>query len=123
MWVFTRYGFFSIACARNKNGSIDIDRVMVRARMRKHLDNLRERFPDSAFGRAEILRDAGTDYLFRVIVAKSEWAAALSQMAMEQTWPGFKSEAARFERLHEDSSRYVDALHQVWWSMAKLQDG
>ncbi len=122
MWVFTKYGFYSIACLRTKDGGVDTERVMVRARMREHLENLRERFPESELSSAEILVDAGTDYLYRVIVPKAEWASVMSQVAMEQTWPGFKSEAARFERLKSRSTRYVDALHQVWWIMSRLQE-
>lgn len=122
MWLFTRYGFFSVACPRNKDGSVGTEKVMVRARMREHLENLRERFPETALSRAEIRVDAGTDYMYRLFVEKSEWASVVSQLAMEQTWPGFKSEAARFERLKSGSTRYVDALHQVWWTMSKLQE-
>jgi len=122
MWVFTRYGFVSIGCARDKNGNVHPDTVMIRARMREHLENLRDRFSDTALGNAEILGDTGTDYLYRMIVPKAEWASVLSQLALEQTWPHFKTEASRFERLKSASSRYVDALHQVWWTMAKLQD-
>jgi hypothetical protein len=122
MWVFTRYGFYSVACVRNKDGSVDTERVMVRARMREHLESLRERFPETGLGRAEILVDAGTDYLYRLIVDKAEWASVVSQLAMEQTWPGFKSEAARYERRGRGAARYVEALHKVWWTMAKLQE-
>jgi len=48
MWIFTKYGFFSIACA-NKPGSGDIDPnvVMVRSRLKGHLVNLRERFRET----------------------------------------------------------------------------
>jgi len=46
MWIFSRQGFFSIACA-DKPGSgrkIDPDTVMVRARLKAHLQNLKNRF-------------------------------------------------------------------------------
>lgn len=37
MWLFTRYGFFSVVCARQGDGShvmpVDPDRMMVRARV------------------------------------------------------------------------------------------
>ncbi len=121
MWVFTRYGFVSIACARKKDGSLDEDTVMVRARARKHLENLQERFPDSALGKADILTGAGTDYRFRLIVPKAEWASLLSQLAMEQTWPNFKNEASRCAGLKKVSGMYVHALHEIWAIMADLQ--
>jgi hypothetical protein len=100
---------------------LDQETVMVRARTRKHLENLQERFPDSAIGKAEILAGAGTDYMFRMVVPKTEWAAALSQLAMEQTWSNFKSEASRFAGLKKVSGLYVHALHEIWAIMADLQ--
>ena len=47
MWLFTRYGFFSIACARKPDGSLDPDTVMVRARRIAHLKSLRKQFRDT----------------------------------------------------------------------------
>lgn len=42
MWIFTKYGFYSAVCARQGDGSsgqpIDPERLMVRARVRAHLD-------------------------------------------------------------------------------------
>lgn len=32
MWVFTRYGFYSIACGDNPERSLDPDIIMIRAR-------------------------------------------------------------------------------------------
>jgi hypothetical protein len=120
MWIFTRYGFVSIACAKKPDGSIDEDTLMVRARARKHLENLQERFRDTAFGKAEILTGAGTDYKFRVIIPKAEWASVVSQLAMEQTWSNFKSEAARFGHM-KTSGLYIHALHEIWAIMLDFQ--
>jgi len=42
MWVFTKHGFFSAVCARQGDGTygqpVDQDRIMVRARVRGHLE-------------------------------------------------------------------------------------
>ncbi len=121
MWIFTRYGFVSIACARTQDGSIDEDTVMLRARSRKHLENLQERFPETSLGKGEILTGAGTDYRFRIIVPKAEWASLLSQLAMEQTWSNFKNEALKFVGLKNVSGLYVHALHEIWAIMADMQ--
>jgi hypothetical protein len=120
MWIFTRYGFVSVACAKKRDGSIDEDTVMVRARARKHLENLRERFPDTVFGKSEILAGAGTDYKFRIVLSKSEWASIVSQLVMEQTWSNFKSEATRFAKL-KTSGLYIHALHEIWAIMLDFQ--
>lgn len=122
MWIFTRYGFFSIACANGEGGAVDENAVMVRARSREHLEGLRERFSNTPIAAAPILSDAGTDYKFRVIIPKAEWASILSQMATEQTWSNFKNEASRFSHAQHSSNRYVDALHDIWHVMAEYQN-
>jgi hypothetical protein len=50
MWIFTRYGFYSIACASKPDGSLDSQSVMVRARCIDHLRSLQKRFPALAVG-------------------------------------------------------------------------
>jgi hypothetical protein len=52
MWLFIRYGFYSIACASHPDGSLDPQTVMVRARRTAHLSNLQKRFPALASERA-----------------------------------------------------------------------
>jgi len=73
MWIFTKQGFFSAVCARKGNGKhgqpVDPDRIMVRARVRGHLEALMKRFPD-LLGESEIQEFVGTDYAFRVFVQK-----------------------------------------------------
>jgi hypothetical protein len=122
MWIFTRYGFFSIACAnKNGNGDIDPNVVMVRARLKEHLLKLQERFKEASFAKLPIESSSHTDYRYRLLMPKTEWVSALSEMAAEQTWRNFKNEAGLFERTHNLSKRYVDALHDIWSVMHRLQ--
>jgi hypothetical protein len=122
MWVFTKYGFFSAVCARKGNGNygqpIDPDRIMIRARLRSHLDALLKRFPD-LFGETEIQTFAGTDYAFRVFVAKPVWSNVLAALAEETDYDNFKSEVAR--HLGKDGMAYEKSLHDVWDVMYGLQ--
>ena len=119
MWVFTRFGFYSIACA-DKPGTrvIDPDTVMVRARVRKHLTNLQSRFPSLLS--AKILSLQNRDYGFRLLVPKAVWVEVLKNLAEEQAWSNFKSEAARNEG--QTGSAYIRALHRVWHDMYLIQD-
>lgn len=122
MWVFTRYGFFSAVCARQGNGErgrpVDPDRIMVRARVRGHLEALKERFPDQ-LGPCEIQEFAGTDYAYRLFVAKPSWAAVLSELATEIDYDNFKSEVAHHQG--KAGKTYEHALHGVWSVMYQLQ--
>src|SRR5665213_4574967 len=121
MWIFTRYGFFSIACANNTDGTINLDTVMVRARLHEHLVCLKNRFPDSELVKAEILTWDGRDYRYRIILPKTAWVAALAELATEQTWSNFKNETSRFSRAKKAAYAYVDALHRIWDVMHRVQ--
>jgi hypothetical protein len=88
MWLFTRYGFYSVACARHPQGSIDPNTLMIRARRVAHLTNLQKRFP--ALGISEILTLPNRDYRYRLLVAKEAWVGIVAELAQEQQWSNFK---------------------------------
>jgi len=117
MWVFTRYGFYSIACADKPDGSLHDQPLMVRARCKSHLRNLQKRFPALAVG--DIVELPQHDYRYRLIIPKASWITILGELAQEQTWSNFKNEAARFQG--KSGRGYVDALHEVWAVMHRLQ--
>lgn len=117
MWIFTRYGFYSVACASKPDGSLDKETVMVRGRSKDHLHNLRNRFP--AIAAAEIVTMADRDYHYRMIVPKSVWVPILAKLGEEQEWSNFKSEVAAHQGTCGAS--YTRALHEVWGIMRRLQ--
>lgn len=116
MWLFTRYGFFSIACARKPGGAVDPDLMMIRARMSEHLEALRSRF-DELSG-CEVSETPDNDYRYRLLVPKAVWTSIVAALAEEQTWSNFKNEAHRF---NNGDRRYYEALHRVWDIMNRLQ--
>jgi hypothetical protein len=117
MWLFTRYGFYSAACASKPSGTADPAKMMVRSRLRSHLENLRNRFPGLA--QTEIVHLAGRDYRWRMFVDKQQWAAIVAELVEEQGWSNFKNEAQR--HLGKTGSAYIHALHDVWQIMSELQ--
>jgi hypothetical protein len=119
MWIFTRYGFYSIACASHPNGSLDPQTLMVRARRVSHLKSLQKRFP--VIAGAEIMTLPNRDYRYRLIVPKAVWAGISAELVQEQEWSNFKSEVARNQAAV--GSDYVHALHRVWSVMSALQQG
>lgn len=122
MWIFTRHGFFSAVCARAGDGRrgqpVDPGRIMVRARLRAHLESLKARFPD-LLGECQIEESAGTDYKYRIFLAKSIWTAVLQELGEETNYDNFKSAVARHQG--RDGIDYEDSLHDVWSVMYKLQ--
>ena len=122
MWLFTKHGFFSAVCARQGNGEsgqpVDPDRIMVRARLTEHLENLKQRFPE-LLGECEIRKFQGSDYACRIFVPKSIWAQVVEQLAQETDYDNFKSKVARHQGPRREA--YENALHKVWEVMYRLQ--
>jgi hypothetical protein len=120
MWLFTKYGFYSAVCARQGDGGhgqpVDENRVMVRARLRQHLEALKTRFPD-VLGDAEIREFLGTDYAYRIFVKKRSWATVAAELADEIAYDNFKAEVAQGSA----GDDYEAALHDVWSVMNRLQ--
>ena len=124
MWLFTKHGFFSAVCSRQGDGKhgqpVDPNRIMVRVRLRSHLDALKERFPD-LLGQCEIREFVGTDYAYRVFVEKPVWSQVLVGLNEELDYDNFKSEVARFQG--SKGVEYEHSLRKVWSVMHQLQSG
>ena len=122
MWLFTKYGFFSAVCARQVDGKhgrdVDPKRIMVRARVRKHLEELQKRFPDLV-GDCKVQEFTGSDYAYRIFVDKTVWSQVLVSLNEELDYDNFKSEVARFQG--QDGDAYERSLHKVWAVMHRLQ--
>jgi hypothetical protein len=121
MWLFTKYGFYSVVCARQGDGRhgrpVDSDRLMVRCRMRSQLEALQRRFPD-LLGDLQIHESPDTDYAYRLFVEKSIWSQVLVGLNEELDFDNFKSAVARCQ---EPNAAYEQALHEVWSVMHRLQ--
>lgn len=122
MWIFTKLGFFSAVCARRGDGShtqpIDLDKIMVRTRVRDHLEALKDHFPH-LLGECEIQESASTDYAYRLFVQKSVWSQVLASLAEETDYDNFKSAVARHQNNFDNE--YEKSLHNVWSVMYRLQ--
>jgi hypothetical protein len=116
MWIFTIYGFYSVACVKGADGRPVQDTVMVRARKKKHLQNLKDKF---AAIEGEIITSNHADYRYRVVMPKDVWVSILSELAAEQRWSNFKNEVADNWALC--GSDYHETLHEVWEAGRKLQ--
>ena len=92
---------------------------MVRARVRQHLEALKERFGD-LLGDSEIKEFSGTDYAFRLFVPKSAWSKVVAELTDDLDYDNFKSEVARHQG--SSGSAYEHSLHDVWSVMYQLQE-
>lgn len=116
MWLFTQHGFFSVVCGRKQDGSEAVDArvIMIRARDRTHLENLRQRCSISDY---EIKEDEGTDYPYRLIVDSYTWEYIMAVLVREIDYGNFKGHVET-HRPKKTGIRawasYVHLLHSVW---------
>lgn len=120
MWVMTRFGFYSVVLAevdpaQSLQGN-DPNRVMVRARLRRHLEALAEVNP--VMCDYPISETSHTDYRFRILCPKSVWAKTHASLLDDLDYPNFKS-ACEVQYGWDDP--YCGALHDVWGVMYRLQ--
>jgi hypothetical protein len=83
MWLFSETGVYSIVQSRNNR-----DELVVRTRFREDLDRLRERYLPSL---GPVLSHRGTDYQYRAIARKEDFATAHSSIARGIGYTNFKS--------------------------------
>jgi hypothetical protein len=91
---------------------------MLRARIRRHLEAIKERFPE-LLADCEIMEFSGTDYAFRIFVAKSVWSQVLVGLNEELDYDNFKSKVSQHQG--NDGADYEHSLHEVWSVMNRLQ--
>jgi hypothetical protein len=122
MWIFTKHGFYSAVCARQGDGAhaqpVDPDRVMVRVRLRQHLEALQQRFPE-LLSSYDIQEFQGTDYAYRIFLPKKVWVEVLAGLGEETDYDNFKSAVGRHQGA--EGAAYEHALHDVWSVMYRLQ--
>jgi len=109
MWLFTRYGFYSISVMAGS------EMTCVRARLNRHLQALHYRFV--RLRRCEITICKAKDYRYRMLVPRHAWESAMLVLVREQTWSNFKSEVAEFNGLDD----YQESLHGIWQIMRGVQ--
>ena len=97
---------------------VDCDRMMVRARARKHLVSLRKRFKQQ-LADLPILETDNSDYRYRVFISKTVWSMIQSALAEEIDYDNFKSAVGKAG----SDTDYLESLHNVWSVMYRLQFG
>jgi hypothetical protein len=122
MWIFTKHGFYSVVCARQGDGQhgqpADPNRLMVRARVRKHLEALKGQFSD-LLNACEVKEFAGTEYAFRIFVDKPVWNQVLARLNEEIDYDNFKSGVGHFQG--KNGAAYERSLHEVWSVIHRFQ--
>lgn len=109
MWLFTPHGFFSTVSAGP-------GQVCVRARLKKHLQNL-AKFSGIPL---RITSSKTTDYRYRTVLTQKAWAVICKSLAEQIDYPNFKAKVAAGADDDADED-YLEMLHDVWTAGYQLQ--
>jgi hypothetical protein len=118
MWIFTRYGMFSVVCGRDfaksktleqqASAPLDLNMMMIRARNADHLRNLISAFPGQL--KSQIVRESrGNDYRYRLVIPRKVWLDLAASLVDDIDYGNFKGVCHQ-----ESDAGYVSALHRVW---------
>jgi len=106
MWLFTETGFISAVRHRTSPANL-----VVRARDRQSLLELSE------LSKEEIQFTPHADYPYRVITLEKHFKVLMNKSLASLDYDNFKS------RVQKTRGReFVDALHDVWATMHKVED-
>ncbi len=115
MWVFTKFGFYSVV----KKPDCAPDELEVRARCRKDLERLKKQ----TGVKSKILTNTGTDYPFRIRMKREIWAKFLADEAMSIGYANFKDQVLsnKIESPRRRKHRH-DVYSDVWKALLSLSD-
>lgn len=108
--MMTPRGFYSAVQKRD-----DLpDRVTVRARVKRDLDNLKDLLPDAK----PYQEDRWSDYPWRINVPVADWSRACALMALEIDYSNFKDEVKR-----KQGAKRASVYGTVWATLLRLETG
>jgi hypothetical protein len=119
MWIIhPRIGHLSIVVAADpRTKAPSANRLMLRARSRKHLELLQRDHPTLA-SYPIVKSRAGLDYPFRLVCDRDALVHVFAEMAFGINWRNVKSEAHRNQKAL--GADFVHAMHGVHATLAKV---
>lgn len=123
MWMFTRYGFFSVVAAKRRGSKktpapLDPTQVMVRARNPDHLHALVAAFP--RLWPYKVVHTPHNDYTSRVVIPTAVWVEVAAELCAAPTGYGnFKQEV---KDAHLTDPEYGRVLGDVWTRLYTYQE-
>jgi hypothetical protein len=112
MWIMSVYGFYSVV--QNENAPAE---MLVRARVRKHLETLSFINPIGSFN---IIETTDSDYRFRAFVPRDQWVKISAWLANDIDYGNFKT-AARETEDSFNGKPYTRFLNETWIQAVKMQ--
>lgn len=104
MWLITTSGFLSAVASQDS----DTD-LLIRVRHREDLNALMHRFK---IPKNKVLAYAGSDYAFRIVIPKADFATFVAEQALAIDYSNFKSEVTKRQGIKRH-----DIYMQVWTAL------
>jgi hypothetical protein len=109
MWIFSRYGFFSIVNKLDKGQPVDRP-LQIRTRWDSHLKRLRAAFPELPEP-SRVTRSS--DYSpHRIYASPEQWATVMAGMAKTIDYGNFKGFMDGVGEFAKDG--FAESLHAIW---------
>jgi hypothetical protein len=103
MWLFTKYGFFSVTQNAKRK-----DNIQIHARAEQDLVDLKAAYP--ALDRSPIIETPDADYRWRLIVQRWKWDVVGAALVADIDYGNFKGKIATIPTQREKSGM----LHDIW---------
>lgn len=103
MWIFSKYGFFSVTQHAKRR-----DNIQIRARTEQDLIDLKQAFP--MLDRSPIIETKDADYQWRLVIARWKWEAVAAKLTADIDYGNFKGKMATIPTQRNK----MDLLHAVW---------
>ena len=111
MWIFSKYGFYSVVKVSEKRNPDE--EYMIRARDLQQLKTLKE----EANIDKPIIVTENADYAYRIVVTDEEYHRFIETIENSIDYTNFKSACARRSKNFD----WLECLHNVWSVMLDLQ--
>lgn len=110
MWLFTKYGFYSIVQDEN-----DKSIYKVRARKKTDLQELQRNVTEISGG--SIQQDNQADYRFRIFINQQQFKAVMNHLSNTLDYSNFK------DSIYSNKSQKdkLESYHQIWDVMYEYQ--
>jgi len=115
LWVFTTRGFFSIVEHKK-----DPNRLLIRARVRKDIDNIKMLFEELGLEVSDVVENVSFDYRYRVFADRSDWASVIIQLITDMGYTNFKNAVYEKDSLEIRDKRH-EAYLDIWAIMHEVQ--
>jgi hypothetical protein len=110
MWIFSKYGFFSIVKDEQS------EMFKVRSRVRKDLENLQEHIQD--IQGLSIHEHLKADYHYRLFIDNQQLGTLMKVLFESITYPNFKDQILQLG----DQEDKLDSYHEIWEVMWNYQN-